>query len=92
MGNPNHSYGSYSADVQMELTVNGRIFSVGQLGPDFLVLDDPVDHPPADGEMMVSIDGRVKRGPVRLPEGVSASEGWTRIADCPRGNGPVAAG
>lgn len=71
----------------MELNVNGRIFDVGQLGPDFVILRDPVDHPPAAGEMMVSIDGRVKRWPVQLPEGVSPAKVRTRIADCPRVNG-----
>jgi len=87
----NPSYGSYSADVQMELSVNGRIFSVGQLGPDFLILDDPVDHPPAEGEIMVSIDGRVRRWRVRLPDGVAVGKVRTRIADCPSGvNGSTA--
>jgi len=65
----------------MELRVNGRIFDVGQLGPDFVILRDPIEHPPADGEMMVSIDGNVKRWPVRLPEGVSPGKDRTRIAD-----------
>jgi hypothetical protein len=76
--------GSCSADVQMELRVNGRVFSVDQLGPDFLILDDPIEHPPAEGEMMVSIDGEVKRWPVLLPEGVSPAKVRTPVADCPR--------
>jgi hypothetical protein len=83
MSVPSHAYGSYSADVQMELRVNGRVFDVGQLGPDFVMLRDPVEHPPADGEMMVSIDGHVKRWRVLLPEGVSPGKDRTRIVERP---------
>jgi hypothetical protein len=38
------NYG-HSADVRMHLTVNGQVLSIGQLGPDFLILRDPTDHP-----------------------------------------------
>jgi hypothetical protein len=75
----NQNNGSYSADVQMELRVNGRVFDVGQLGPDFVILRDATDHPPAQGEMMLSIDGHVKRWPVQLPDGVAAGDVKTRI-------------
>jgi hypothetical protein len=90
MALPSQVHGSYSADVQMELTVNGRVFDVGQLGPSFVILRDPIDHPPADGEMMLAIDGRVKRWPVRLPNGVTAADGWTRIESYPHANGRAA--
>lgn len=79
--------GSYSADVQMHLTVNSRIFSIGQLGPDFLILDAPTDHPPAAGEITFSIDGRERRWTVHLPEGIAAGQVRTRIADGPPING-----
>jgi hypothetical protein len=36
----------YSADVRTELCVNGHTLRIGQLGPDFLVLDDLADQPP----------------------------------------------
>lgn len=67
----------------MHLTVNGQVFSIGQLGPDFLILDDPVDHPPAEGEITFSVDGRVRRWLVRLPDGIVAGSRDTRIADVP---------
>ena len=70
----------YSADVRMSLCVNGRTFHIGHLGPTFLILDNPADHPPAEGEITVSIDGRVKRWHVQLPDGVAASKPRTRIA------------
>lgn len=65
----------------MHLSVNGHIFRIGQLGPDFLILDDPIDHPPADAEVTMSIDGDVSRWSVRLPDGVSATRSETRIVD-----------
>jgi len=65
----------------MNLYVNGHIFSIGQLGPDFLILDDPAENPPADAEIMFSIDGRVRRWRVLLPDGISPGEPRTRIAD-----------
>ena len=68
----------------MQLRVNGRTFSIGQLGPDFLILDDPSDHPPAEGEVMVSIDGRERRWTVWLPEGVRVGRGVTEIEDIRR--------
>jgi len=63
----------YSADVQMQLSVNGQVFRIGQLGPDFLILDNPADHPPAEGEITMSIDGEISRWMVQLPHGVSAA-------------------
>jgi hypothetical protein len=70
----------HSADVQMYLSVNGHIFSIGQLGPDFLLLRDPIDHPAATGEIRLSIDGRERRWQVYLPDGMTAGKAETRIA------------
>jgi hypothetical protein len=69
----------------MELHVNGLVLAIGQLGPDFIILDDPADHPPARAEIALSVDGRVRRWAVHLPEGVTAGKPETRIADCPSG-------
>ena len=71
----------------MHLNVNGRIFDIGQLGPDFIILRDPADYPPADGEITFSIDGRVRRWPVQLPDGIAAGQGRTRTGVCPHING-----
>jgi hypothetical protein len=32
----------------MRLVLNGASVSIAQLGPDFLLLDAPFDHPPGD--------------------------------------------
>ena len=64
----------------MQLYVNGHAFVIGQLGPDFVILDDPVDHPPAEGEIIMSIDGRERRWHVHLPSGINAQQGETVIS------------
>jgi hypothetical protein len=71
----------------MELRLNGHVLAIAQLGPDFLVLRTATDHPPADAEIALSIDGHERRWPVRLPEGISAMERRTAISGGQPGNG-----
>ena len=73
--------GGYSADVQMYLSLNGHTFSIAQLGPDFIILDDPVDHPPGEAEITFAIDGSVRRWHVVLPLGIRLDRQRTPIAD-----------
>ena len=80
MSKPISSQARYSADVRMHLAVNGQVFAIRQLGPDFVILDKPLDHKPAAAEITVSIDGHVKQWPVHLPDGVTAGKPETRIA------------
>jgi hypothetical protein len=56
----------------MQLTVNGHVLPISQLGPDFLILRSPIDHPPADAEIAVWVDGDERRWHVRLPQGLQA--------------------
>ena len=64
----------------MHLSVNGHMLSIGHLGPDYVILDDPIDHPPTDAQISLSVDGKVRRWGVRLVEGSSASQARTRIS------------
>lgn len=66
----------------MHLSVDGQTFRIGQLGPDFIILNDHVKLPPGQGEITVSIDGHVERWRVDLPEGVSGAERACRIERC----------
>ncbi len=66
----------------MQLCVDGRNYRIGQLGPDFLILDDPADIPPADGEITMSIDGQIRRWLVQLPEGMSSAKQFCPIRHC----------
>ena len=70
----------YSADVRMQLCFNGYVLSIGQLGPDFIILENPTDHPPAEAEIAVWIDGRERRWNVQLPEGINSEKPETKTA------------
>ncbi len=70
---------AHSADVEMHLSVNGQILSIGHLGPDYVILDSPIDHPPADAEISMSVDGKVSRWCVKLVDGLSSTQAHTRI-------------
>jgi hypothetical protein len=62
------------------LNVNGHALPVAQLGRDFLTLREPTDHPPTEGEIVMSIDGKVRRWNVFLPEGISSDKPDTKIS------------
>lgn len=81
---------SHSADVRIELRLNGYALPIAQLGPGFLVLRSPVEHPPADGEIYMSIDGAESRWRVRLAEGITAQRRKTPIAPSTSFNGSTA--
>lgn len=66
------SQGGHSAQVDMHLLVNGGSIPVAQMGPDFLILKEPSDHPPGQATMVLQVDQSERRWPVRLPNGISA--------------------
>jgi hypothetical protein len=69
----------HSADVRIVLSVNGHLLPVTKIGADFLVVKEPIDHPPADAEIAMSVDGKERRWLVHLPAGLSAAERRTPI-------------
>lgn len=71
----------YSAAVRMQMIVDARHFAVAQIGPDFLVLNEPLDASPTRAELVVQIDDSEKRRAIFLPDGVGASDERTRIAN-----------
>jgi len=64
----------------MRLVVNGFSIPVTQMGRDFLLVDGPVDHAPADASLILQVDGSQRRWSVRLPEGISAASNRIVIA------------
>jgi hypothetical protein len=62
----------------MQLQVNGSSLPIAQMGPDFLLLDKPIDHPPCEATIVLSVDDSERRRPVRLPDGLAA--GHERVA------------
>jgi hypothetical protein len=65
-------HGGHSADVRISLLLNGHSIPVAQLGPNFLLLDAPCNHPPTEGCILLRVDESERRWTVRLPEGISA--------------------
>ena len=72
---------AHSADVRIQLIVNGSVLPVAQLGPDFLILNTPVDHPRplGEAEIALSINGNEKRWPVYLRNGIQVGQQKTAI-------------
>jgi len=75
---PLSTHGGHSAQVKMRLLVGGHSIPVAQLGPDFVLLESPVNHPPADASMILQVDGSERSWSMRLPHGISA--GTKRVA------------
>lgn len=71
---------AHSADVQMHLSVAGQVLTIGRLGPDYVILDSPIDHPPSVAEVSLSVDGQANRWQVWLADGLSASRPRTPIS------------
>jgi hypothetical protein len=68
----------------MELRLNGSVFAISHLGPDYLILTEPIDHPPTRAEIAMSVDGQESRWAVQLPAGLSAAARRTSILPCPQ--------
>lgn len=57
----------------MRLLVNDLTVPVVQLGPDFLLLDAPLNLPAGDASVVMQVDHGERRWNVRLPDGSSAA-------------------
>lgn len=73
-------HSGHSAQIEMQLLVNGSALSIGQMGPDFLFLDDPIDHPPTEATIVFCVDQNERRWKVWLPEGLAAGRQRVVIA------------
>ena len=58
----------YSPTIEMSLVLADRTIPVWEVAPDFIVFHEPVDLPPASGEIVLKLDGERHTWPVRLPE------------------------
>jgi len=77
---PTSSHGGHCAVVKIRLLLNGTVIPVAQLGPDFLLLDAPADHPPGDARVVLQVDQSERSWEVSLPHGISASSQRVVIA------------
>ncbi len=74
------SYGGHSAWVRMRLLLNGTSFRIAQMGPDFLFIDSPEDHPSARATIEMQVDGSLRTWEVLLPHGIRAGESRVALA------------
>ena len=75
---PLSTHGGHSAQVKMQLLVGGHSLPVAQMGPDFVLVAAPADHPPADARVVLQVDQSERSWNVHLPHGISA--GTKRVA------------
>ena len=64
----------------MYVLAGAQEFPVAQIGPDFVVLESPLDLSPTHAELVVEIDHSEKRRTVFLPRGIHATDCETPIA------------
>ncbi len=76
------SHGGHSADVRISLMFRGQSIPVAQLGPGFVLLDTPADHPPGPASIVLRVDHSERRWDVRLPNGISATSKRVAITAC----------
>jgi hypothetical protein len=62
----------------MQLLLNGSAIRIEQMSRDFLIINKPFDHPPADAILVLQVDNNERTWNVHLPHGISAAS--TRIA------------
>jgi len=74
------SNGGHSAQVKMSLLVNGSSLSIAQMGPDFLLVDAPIDHSPSEASVILRVDESESRWQVNLPKGISSASKRITIA------------
>jgi hypothetical protein len=74
------SYGAHSAQVKMRLFVNGSSLRITHMGPDFLFVESPTDHPPCEASILLQVDDSESQWTVKLPEGISKDSNRVPLA------------
>jgi hypothetical protein len=72
--------GAHSAEVEMQLFINGAPISITHMGPDFLLVECADDYPPCEATIYLKVDQSERRWKVRLPKGISAKSGRVELA------------
>jgi hypothetical protein len=54
----------------MQLIINGESISITHMGPDFLIIESPREHPPGEATIVLQVDQSERRWTVRLPDGL----------------------
>jgi hypothetical protein len=64
----------------MRLLLNGVTFRISQMGPDFVFVEAPSDHPPGRAVIEFQVDDSHRRWEVTLPHGMKAGEERVELA------------
>ncbi|MBK8036076.1 MAG: hypothetical protein IPK22_02945 [Verrucomicrobiaceae bacterium] len=70
----------YSAKVQLFLEIGRIRHDVPHMGPEFIILPQPPNHPPCQAIVGLSVEGQLKQWPVSLPDGLSEKSPRVRTA------------
>ena len=71
---------SHSAIIHLFLEIGDAQIALTHTGPDFVHLRTPVDLPPSDATLVITINGNEIRKSVRLPLGASRHRSRCEIA------------
>lgn len=71
----------YSAKVRLTLLVEEASLDLAEIGPELIYLRHPIDLPPCDATILMTVDGREHRWKVYLPDGLSANAREARTCD-----------
>ena len=64
----------------MQLLVNGSSIGITHMGPDYVLVESPTDHPPGDASIVLKVDDSESRWKVRLPDGISRASNRVALA------------
>jgi hypothetical protein len=64
----------------MKLLVSGMSIRITQMGPDFVFLDCPSDHPPCEASIFLRVDNSESEWKVWLPTGISSTSKRVALA------------
>lgn len=65
----------------MALRLGGQTVPVAQMGPDFLILQEPFSSPARSGIVTLTVDGISEEIPVHLPAGISPESNRVAITE-----------
>ena len=70
----NTSPGRYSAVVSLSLVVGDRVYPLGQVGPDKVILKTAAIIPPGPATVVTVVDGKERRSEVMVLESSEQSD------------------
>ena len=66
----------------MRLMIDGAVIRITHMGPDFVLIDSPIDHPPCEASISLRVDDSESEWKVKLPDGISKDSRHVALALC----------